>query len=520
MPTTQRVPRLRHARPTADLAADAILRVPVDELTPDDKNPRKADQARSALLRLSLAKLGYLMPLFRQRSSGLLLSGHQRLTQSKALGLKHVPVIDVDVADEEVMNINLLFNRLTNDFNAFDTGATVKERMNMQDILELLEGLPDRDDSEHYAYACTLERVRPLGKAVGEQYDKKAAVTAGAFTRMNIRIPLVVSESGKVVNGVNRLFSALDRGIEEWPVVRVPDDVAEVALVVLNYLSMDFHVDDDFKDLLRSSAFRRVSNNRGDLGKTYRFWANGCKSLLDRDSYTPEYWTAFREIHGNTILDFGAGLGKVAPYLISKGFMAYDFEPYRVDPVLNEAEPSQPYSHQMAVAFLEHISDYHLKFDSIFLSAVLNSVPFPEDRLMVLSIVNALCEKDTVVYGTCRDMSDFDYEYGGVRNGNYFVWDTEPGVRLGDVSSRPKLQKFMTQDEARGYFSRFWSTIEFWPGGNVFYFKLSNPMRPNLKALAESLRFEFDLPFAKGKRLGLADLAIKAFEKRLGRSLK
>ena len=257
MTNTTRVRRLRHARASAEVTEDLITMVPVDELTPDNKNPRKADQARSALLRLSLSKLSFLMPLFRQRSSGLLLSGHQRLTQSKSIGITAVPVVDVDVADEEVMNINLLFNRLTNDFNAFDTGAKVKDRLNMQQVLRILEELPARDLNDHYAKHCTVEPIRPLAMSVAEQYDKKAAVTAGAFTRMNIRIPLVVSESGLVVNGVNRLFSALDRGIEEWPVVRIPDDIAEVALMVLNYLSMDFHVDEDsrtFCALRRSAA--------------------------------------------------------------------------------------------------------------------------------------------------------------------------------------------------------------------------------------------------------------------------
>ncbi|WP_445498033.1 hypothetical protein, partial [Pseudomonas aeruginosa] len=109
-----------------------------------------------------------------------------------------------------------------------------------------------------------------------------------------------------------------------------------------------------------------------------------------------------------------------------------DFEPYRVDPVLNEAEPSPDYSRSMAKQFLSAIADPRHKFDSIFMSAVMNSIPFPEDRLKVLVIVHALCRLDTSVYGTCRDISDFSYEYGGVRNGNYFVMDGEPGIRLGD----------------------------------------------------------------------------------------
>lgn len=494
----------------------AIVSVPTAQHTPDKKNPRKADAARLGLLRLSIVKLGFLMPVFARTEDGTLLSGHQRQRVCLEAGVPTMPTVYVSLTDEEMMGLNLLFNRVTNDFTAFDTGSSSKGRINMQQVLAALESLPDCDVNNYFATGCTEEDIRPLSTNCVERFDKKAAVTAGAFVRMGVKIPLVVSESGVVVNGVHRLFAALEKDLTHWPVVRIPDRIAEVAGIVLNYLSMDFHIDEDFKDLLRSGAFRRVSNNRGIVPKSYRFWANGCRSLLDRDSYTPAYWMNFRAIHGNSILDFGGGLCKVAPYLLTKGFDASDFEPFRVDPDVGAAEPSPAYSRSMARQFLVKLSDPAQHFDSIFMSAVMNSIPFPEDRLKVLVIVHALCSRNTVVYGTCRDFSDFEYEYGGIRNGNYFVMDGEPGIRLGDINSRPKLQKFMTQEEARGYFSRFWAKVEFWDGGNVFFFKLSAPKGPNLAALGQSLDFEFDLPFLDASRLGLAKEARKAFEKRLG----
>lgn len=490
--------------------------VPPEELTPDKANPRKPDVARLGLLRLSIAKLGFLMPVYRQKSTGLLLSGHQRLTVSKELERPHLPVEDIDIDDADIMGINLLFNRFTNDFSAFDTGSAMQKRLDMKQVLEVLEELPDHDPMNDFAINCKMEPIRKFADSISSQYDKKSASSAGAFIRKKIHIPIVISESGQVVNGVHRLFAALEYGLDEWPVVRIPDKIADVALMLLNYLSMDFHVDDDFKDLLRAGAYRRVSNNRGVVPKSYRFWANGCRALLDRDSYSPEYWARFRELHGDRILDFGGGLCRVAPYLRTKGMRAIDFEPYRVDPDLGNAEPSPTYSRDQARRFLRDISDPETKLDSIFMSAVMNSIPFPEDRLKVLVIVNALCEKGTAVYGTCRDISDFDYEYGGIRNAGFFVFDSEPGVRLGDIASRPKLQKFMSQDEADGYFKRFWKTTEFWKGGNVFFFKLTDPLRPNPAILAKALEFEFDMPFRDGSRLGLVAEAKEAFGKRLG----
>lgn len=517
--TIRRQRRTRVAQADKD-SSITIVRVPPEQHIPDEKNPRRADPARLGLLRLSLRKLGFLMPIFAREQDGKLLSGHQRTFICKELGAPATPTVYVSLTDEEMMGINLLFNRVTNDFSAFDTGSAGAQKINMPEVLKALESLPDCDWNHFYADDCKNEPLKPLAAAHVEKYDKKAIVTAGAFVRMGIKIPLVVSESGEVVNGVYRMFAAIEKGLETWPVVRIPDRIAEVANIVLNYLSMDFQIDDDFKNLLRGGAFRRVSNNRGVVPKSYRFWANGCKSIPDGETYSPEFWAKFRNLHGQTILDFGAGLCKVAPYLKTKGFDAYDFEPYRFDPDLNQAEPSPPYSRSMAKSFLSAISDSSLRFDSIFLSAVMNSIPFPEDRLKVLMIVNALCNKDTVVYGTCRDISDFHYEYGGVRNGNYFVMDGEPGIRLGDINSRPKLQKFMTQEEANGYFSRFWSKVEFWPGGNVFFFRLSAPKGVNYKALGQSLDYEFgDIPFLDGTKMGLAQEARKAFESRLGRKL-
>jgi hypothetical protein len=277
---------------------------------------------------------------------------------------------------------------------------------------------------------------------------------------------------------------------------------------------MDFHVDDEFADTLRYSAYRRPQNNRGAVPKAYRFWANGCRTLLDANSYSTEYWTKFRDMHGNELLDFGAGLCKVAPFLQEKGFDCIDFEPYRIDAEKDKGKPCPTLSKVEARRFLDEVAEGK-QFDSIFLASVLNSIPFAKDRMAVLAIVHALSQKSTVIYGTCRDISDFNYEYGGIRNANYFVFDSEPGVRVGDVVRNPKIQKFHTQEEADAMFARLWNKREYWPGGNVFYFKLSAPKGINVKVLAAALEIEFDLPYADNTRMDLVAYAKKAFGKRL-----
>lgn len=513
---TRKITRRAAAVDNAQRRLDALVEMrDAESLHFDTSNPRKSSPARMGLLRLSLAKLGFLMPLVAQRSSGLLLSGHQRTTVALDESIHRIPVMSVDIRDEDVRTVNLMANRTTNDFNAMDTGAASEQRIDLQYVTKLLENLPDPDHDNPFAANCKLEDLTPLVKSVAHLYDQKAALAAMVMMRFNVQIPVVASDSGVIVNGVNRAFGALESGVKEWPVVRIPDEYAEAARVLLNYLSMDYFIDDDFKDLLRAGAFRRISNDKGTVPKSYRFWANGCKATIDRDSYSPEAWNHFRHVHGNDILDFGAGLCKVAPFLQGKGMDAIDFEPYRFNPDRVSAEPDPDYSREKAREFLDTIADPKKRFSSIFLSAVMNSIPFPEDRLKVLAIVHALCSRDTAVYGTCRDISDHPYEYGGARRGVYFNIDTEPGVRLGDITSRPKIQKFHSQDEARNMFSRFWRTVEFWPGGNVFFFKLTNPMMVNYAALRASLEFEFELPYLDRTTMGLSEHARAAFRQRL-----
>lgn len=496
-----------------------ITNVPIGEVYADKLNPRQSDPARMGLLRLSIKKLGFIQPVFTTKD-GMLLSGHQRTTVARELGITQIPRIAVDLPESEIRGANVVFNRATNDFSAFDTGKKASGRLDLDTVLAEAEALPDFEGQHWFAIDCKEERLAPLVEGRAEEYDKKAAVQASSMRRLGVRIPVVASTSGRIVNGLHRAFSALEEGEATWPVIRVPDTHAAVAADFLNYLSMDYAVDGDFQRLLRYSAYRRPQNNRGAVPKAMRFWGNGMRTLPDKDSYSVDYWRKFRDLHGQTILDFGSGLSQAAPYLQTKGINALDFEPYRIDPDAGNGVPSPSYSKQQAKRFLTAISDFKLKFDSIFLCSVLNSVPFPEDRMCVLAIVHALCSRATVVYGTCRDISDYNYEYGGIRQANYFTFDSEPGVRLGDAMRNPKIQKFHSQDEARVMFSKFWKGVEFWPGGNVFYFKLTSPMGFNPTVVAKALEMEFNLPYSDGTTMALVEDAKAAFSKRLMTTIK
>lgn len=495
---------------------DEVTKVPLDEIYPDEDNPRKPDEPRLALLALSLQKLGFVLPIHATHD-GLILSGHQRYTVAQRLGLSTVPVAFHELSEKKLAGINILFNRSTNDFGAFDTGTKARENLSLTELTEQAEEFEDYVEAygeDFYAYYAEERSIRGLGQDLADRFNKKAVHMARNLMRLGIRIPIVVDDTGRVINGVYRLFAAREAGHETWPVVEIDSAYGDLALNFLNYLSMDYDVNEDFADLLRYSAYRRASNNRGAVPKGMRFWANGEKTIIDRKSYTKDYWSNFRDTHGNSLLDFGAGLCRARSFLEGKGFDCLDFEPYRIDPELNNAKPSPAYSQSKAADFLQELSDGR-SFDSIFLPSVLNSIPFAADRMAVLAIVHALCSFSTRVYGTSRDISDFDYEYSGLRNANYFVFDSEPGMRMGDSLGNPKVQKFHSQTETAQLLRHFWSGVQTWTGGNIHYWRANAPKRVNPGVLARAIEIEFDLPYSDRTRMGLVAEAKEVFMKRL-----
>ncbi len=137
--------------------------------------------------------------------------------------------------------------------------------------------------------------------------------------------------------------------------------------------------------------------------------------------------------------------------------------------------------------------------------------------MAVLAIVHALCSFGTRVYGTCRDISDFEYEYSGIRNANYFVFDSEPGMRMGDSLSNPKVQKFHSETETQRLLRMLWNGVRTWPGGNIHYWRAHAPKRINPGVLGRAIEKEFDLPYADGTTMGLVSEAKEVFGKRLNK---
>jgi hypothetical protein len=91
----------------------AIVQTPIGELRPDPANPRRiSDQELESLTR-SIREFGLVDPIIARREDKTVIGGHQRLLAARRLGIKTVPVVFLDLSEEQARLLNLGLNRIS-----------------------------------------------------------------------------------------------------------------------------------------------------------------------------------------------------------------------------------------------------------------------------------------------------------------------------------------------------------------------------------------------------------------------
>ena len=269
--------------------------------------------------------------------------------------------------------------------------------------------------------------------------------------------------------------------------------------------------------MLRYNSFRRARRVREELGHGFVFAVHGKNPCHTFDIFNPAQQAKWRKEHGNTILDFGAGHLTETNILKAAGFDCVPFEPYHIG--LSEIDKDK--SLAISRDFLKAVSDGK-EFTSIFISSVLNSVPFEKDRQHIACICAALCRPFTKLYACASSTAETGYRqvngkafHNESNAGNIaFRLEYESGVRIGDFQDKPKVQKYHTKKEFYELFSPFFRNVLISEMTGNVNAKCENVRRIPWERIEEALRFEFDLPYPDGSRMGLVEEAITAFKRR------
>jgi len=492
--------------------------VEIEKVVASTYNPRQADEQRLAMVELSLRKLGFLMPGY-ATASGEILSGHQRQLVARRMGFKMLPidyVADLDLSIRK--SINICFNRATNDMKAEDTPEHLTEQLLDARVADLAAALPDIEPNSPKSFRCLDARpmsVKLLCEINSGRWIPHALNVSKTLMGYGVFIPLIVRPSGMIVNGIGRLQAAAERGMKEYLCVQVSDAEADFAEAMLNKLTMSFDVHRRYADELRYNSFRRPRGKRDYLGRAFTFAILGANPSKEFDITDPKQRDAWRLFYGRTVLDFGAGLLDETNLLRASGIDCTPFEPFLLHHG-NEIWPEG--ARDLARAFFDRLKN-GVRFDSLFLSAVLNSVPFIEDRRHVVYILSALCDQRTRVYACSSSTKQAGYRIamGEERlNKNdlarlQFRLDYEPRVTLADFSSLPKVQKYHTAREWYDLWHERFELVKVTESSNNVECVCQRPLPVDLRRLSAALEFEFNLAYPDGSRMGLQEEAKEAF---------
>lgn len=508
-----------------------IKLVPIESVRASDYNPRKNDEKRLHITELSLRKLGFLLPIYADKN-GEILSGHQRHLVAMRIGFKHIPVSFVDEADlNERKTMNVLFNRATNDLKKTDTCAKIKDRLYSKDVQSMADSLPDIEPDSEASFPCINATKRvdtmELAKKNHRNFDSNICALQKALEKKtNDAMPIIITPSMEVVNGIGRLQAACEAKKKFVVCVEIPEEKKEFASCMLNLLSMDFSMESQYADTLRFNSFMRSRNTRetdaegncafGD-GFFKGLWANRKgRELFKLQGKDLKEWTAH---YGDKIVDFGAGKLNNTRTLRAAGIYCSAFEPYFVTA---GEQIHKEKSIEIGEKFLKEIAS-GVKYTSVFISSVFNSVPFMEDRKKIAVIAAALCYPSGQTVCWCQSNNSGTFTVTKTKRINLrearstlFNLDYEPNVTLGELSKHPKVQKGHTKEEMIDIFSRCFKTIKRLDYiGTFWYLEAVDPII-NPELLAEAIDFEFNLPYPDGTNAGLSEMARAAFEKRLG----
>lgn len=94
-----------------------VVNFPLVQIKPYNNNPRKNDKSIT-LLKKAIKEFGFLVPITIDKD-GVIVTGHSRYTAARALGLKEIPCIVLDLTEKELKEYRLADNA-TADHTSFD----------------------------------------------------------------------------------------------------------------------------------------------------------------------------------------------------------------------------------------------------------------------------------------------------------------------------------------------------------------------------------------------------------------
>ena len=194
--------------------------VDINSISEADYNPRKITASQKKQIKESLLKFGFVNPLVINTNAdrnGVLVGGHQRLQIAKEIGMKTVPIYEVDLTLEEEKELNIRLNKNT---AGWDWDA-LNQHFNDDDLSSW--GFATKKEIEDQVFITEFENSdeteMPIVPEFNERYNAFIIICENEIDELNLRNILNLTETHKSNTdsntGKSNIITA-KRLIEAW----------------------------------------------------------------------------------------------------------------------------------------------------------------------------------------------------------------------------------------------------------------------------------------------------------------
>ena len=126
-----------------------IIHLPIGDLCPYAANPRPISDHELESVTRSIREFGFVDPVIDRREDKVVIGGHQRLVAARKLGLKRVPVVLVDVSEDQARLLNIALNRISGWWDQELLAPLLAELNDIPEVDLSLSGFSDDELQKH-----------------------------------------------------------------------------------------------------------------------------------------------------------------------------------------------------------------------------------------------------------------------------------------------------------------------------------------------------------------------------------
>jgi len=150
-----------------------IAHLPIGDLGPDPANPRRISDDELESLTRSIREFGLIDPIIARREDKVVIGGRQRLLAARNLGIKQVPVVLVDLSEDQAHLLNLALNRISGTWDQELLARLLADLNAVPDVDLTLSGFSEDELQKHLKSLDSREKRERL-----ETFDLDEAMEA------------------------------------------------------------------------------------------------------------------------------------------------------------------------------------------------------------------------------------------------------------------------------------------------------------------------------------------------------